>query len=108
MEKILLNTVELAELLGVSARTINRFVEMGMPFVDIPNCARRFLRESALEWANTHEQQKQRKKQSEQQERKKQKQEAAKNQILELFKTLDKAGRAEVLKALEAERRIER
>ena len=98
MEQALFSGDEMAERLNVSKKELQNLVNKGLPHVQIGGNKKRFLLASVLEWMEAHKQAQAQA--QEQRAREHERQEAAKNQILELFKTLDKARRAEVLKSL--------
>lgn len=55
MEKELLNVSEISEFLGVSQRTLLRWVKIGLPVVVIDFGRRRFLKGSVLSWLKKQE-----------------------------------------------------
>jgi len=50
-----LNKKEMAEILGVSIQTIDRWQNLGLPFIKIPGAAPKYEKETVLEWFKSFE-----------------------------------------------------
>ena len=49
---------ECAERLGVSAKTLEKWIDAGLPYFKIGNGTRRFIWESVIEWLHSQEKRK--------------------------------------------------